>query len=60
MVVQTRCACAPCIPLQQKAIYSKFMESLLQKSSKLRSLVKDLKKNYAKDCAASAPQGLKL
>ena len=35
------------IPLQQKAIYEKFMAGLLTKSSKLRSLRKDLQKNYS-------------
>ena len=35
---------------QQRAIFSKFMESLLQKSSKLRALVKELTKKYC-DCS---------
>ena len=35
--------------LQQKTLFQNFMESLLQKSSKLRSLCKDLSKNYKLD-----------
>ena len=43
--------------LQQKALFQNFMDSLLQKSSKLRSLAKDLGKNY-KDSATLDPDSV--
>lgn len=41
--------------LQQKALFQNFMDSLLQKSSKLRALAKDLKKNYKMDSSTLDP-----
>lgn len=42
--------------LQQKTLFQNFMESLLQKSSKLRSLCKDLSKNYKLDSNTWGPK----
>ena len=46
--------------LQQKALFQNFMDSLLQKSSKLRSLAKDLHKNYKMDSATLDPQSFQV
>ena len=41
--------------LQQKALFQSFMDSLLQKSGKLRSLAKDLSKNYKMESGTLGP-----
>ena len=43
----------PCInpkrPVQHKVVLQRYLDSLLTKTNKLRSLMKDLRKNYATD-----------
>lgn len=42
--------------MRRKNTYTKFCDSLLQKSAKVRSLVTDLKKNYESDPCVDKPK----
>ena len=51
--------CLYCLDLEamrRKNTYTKFCDSLLQKSAKVRSLVTDLKKNYESDPCVDKPK----